>query len=123
MTLQAPTDVPGNDSSGFSLRLVRAAAPGRMRLAVSGLRHQPAVKQRVTDVLAALPGVRTVEASALTGNVLVLFDTARWTAPDLLEAAGRALGGEAEPPPAPPDPTTVAGRSAALPGRVRLTLP
>jgi Ca2+-transporting ATPase len=108
--------------------LKRAPAPGRVRLEVGGLLHQPAVGQEIDRALISLPGVQMVESSSATGNVLVLFDPDRWTPESLVVAAGRALGAEAEPV-ARPEPARrkaapeIAVRGTPLPGRIRLTIP
>ena len=104
------------------MRLKSAPRPGRLRLAVDGLHRRRAAEDTVSAKLAELPGVHSVRASALTGNVLILFDPARWSAEALLVASGRALGLR----PAAPERENgdaVAIRAAPLPGRVRLTIP
>src|SRR6478672_6431133 len=86
-----------------AVRLKSSAGPGRVRVAVDGLRRQPAAEREVAAKLLLLPGIRAVEPSALTGNVLIIFDPLRWTAQTLLEASGQALGLPAEPPAAEPE--------------------
>jgi Ca2+-transporting ATPase len=61
-----------------------AAVPGRARLRVHGLRGRHALAARLEDGLGAHPAIREVHASAVTGNVLVLFDAARLPLGDLL---------------------------------------
>jgi len=52
------------------------ALPGRVRLSVTGLRHDPALAQELEGLIAEYPVVRRVEASPVTGNVLIRFDPA-----------------------------------------------
>jgi Ca2+-transporting ATPase len=60
-----------------SVILVSAAVPGRVRLHVRGLRRQPALAFQLREGLIGDDRVREVRASAVTGNVLVVFDAAR----------------------------------------------
>jgi P-type Ca2+ transporter type 2C len=53
---------------------VHTSVPGRARLKVAGLRGSLALKDRLERGCSAAPGVRSVTASGLTGNVLVEFD-------------------------------------------------
>ena len=85
MALSAPVDVV----VGLSVR--RRPAPGRLRLAVGGLRRRPDREAEVEAALAQLAGVRLVRASALTGNALVLFDAAVLPEATLLVEGARAL--------------------------------
>jgi Ca2+-transporting ATPase len=66
------------------------ALPGRARLRVDGLRRQPALALRLSARLAAEPGIRRVSASAITGNVLVLFDARALNLSRLLATVARA---------------------------------
>src|SRR5262245_17754421 len=50
---------------------------GRIRLRVPGLRNNPALAFVLQDRLAADERVKRVRPSAVTGNVLVLFDSRR----------------------------------------------
>ena len=107
------------------VRLKRAPTPGRARIEVSALRTGSGAEHRVRDALLPLPGVRDVEASARTGNALVLFDPDRWTADALLDEIGRALDARptaSELPSAPAGEFDVAVRSAAH-GRIRMAVP
>src|SRR3954469_13838352 len=99
-------------------RVVSAPLPGRARLAVSGLQRNPRRAQVVEDALRDRAGVRAVEASARTGNVLVVFDPSRCTLDDLVASVAAALGGgPTSPVPCPP----VVVRSDT-PGRLRLAV-
>ena len=73
------------------VRAVWAKVPGRARLAVAGLRGRPDVEASVARVIGALDGVTEASANAVTGNVLVHFDPARWTTDRLAAACGEAL--------------------------------
>ncbi|MDP8921603.1 MAG: hypothetical protein M3O34_01845, partial [Chloroflexota bacterium] len=71
---------------------IRAApAPGRVRLSVGGLARRPDREAAVEAALGRIPGVSEVRASALTGNVRVVFDPAATSAEDVLGAAAAAL--------------------------------
>ncbi len=48
--------------------------PGRARVRVEGLRRKPDVATRLTARLTGQPAIRRVQASTLTGNVLIIFD-------------------------------------------------
>ena len=73
------------------LSVLRRPAPGRLRLAVSGLRRRPDREAAVEAALVRLAGVRIVSASALTGNALVLFDPSALTEDALLTEGTRLL--------------------------------
>ena len=130
MAAQPDTSDAVEATEAPSIRLKRAPAPGRVRFEVSTLLGQPRAERKIATALAELPGVRTVEARALTGNVLVLFDADRWTPDSLLEASGEALGVRpVTSPPRRPRPADgrraaeVEVRSVVPSGRVRLTVP
>ncbi|PYO01190.1 MAG: ATPase [Candidatus Rokuibacteriota bacterium] len=53
---------------------VFVALPGRARLRVEGLRRRPDVAARLTAQLTGQSSIHRVGASAVTGNVLILFD-------------------------------------------------
>lgn len=57
--------------------VLSAAVPGRARLHVPGLRRQPALAFQIRDRLGGDDRIQHVRASAVTGNVLVLFEAAR----------------------------------------------
>jgi P-type Ca2+ transporter type 2C len=60
-----------------SVVVLSAAVPGRARLHVPELRRQPALAFQIRERLASDDRIRHVRASAVTGNVLVLFEAAR----------------------------------------------
>jgi len=57
--------------------LVSAAVRGRARIHLPTLRRQPALAFQLREQLGCNDGIRQVAASAVTGNVLVLFDPSR----------------------------------------------
>jgi hypothetical protein len=57
------------------------AIPGRVRLKVAGLKADPSLGTVIQTRLKSIPGIQTVETTALTGSVLVLFDAETLTAP------------------------------------------
>src|SRR3954464_8966079 len=110
---------PASDwASEHAERVVSAPLPGRARLAVSGLQRNPRRAQVVEDALCDRAGVRAVEASARTGNVLVVFAPNRCVLDDLVASVAAALGGG---PTTPPPYTPLVVRSDT-PGRLRLAV-
>src|SRR3954454_23650903 len=99
-------------------RVARAPPPGRPRLAVCGLQRNPRRAQVVEDALRDRAGVRAVEASARTGNVLVVFDPSRCVLDDLVASVAAALGGGPTTP-VPAHPVVV---RSDTPGRLRLAV-
>src|SRR5262249_17938709 len=65
------------------------AIPGRARVRIQALRGNPAVAKRLGERLGQLPGMRRVEANAVTGTLLLVYDPddMRWLE-ELPEAAG-----------------------------------
>jgi len=68
--------------------IARSQLPGRIRLAVPGLRDDPAAAAHVLDRVRSLPGIRGATANPLTGNALVLYDPARASAATILGVMG-----------------------------------
>ncbi len=66
------------------------ALPGRVRLKVAKVKGNPELAQKAREKLAAVPGIRQVEANPLTGSVLVLFDLATMAA-ETIEPLGAVL--------------------------------
>jgi hypothetical protein len=58
----------------LSVIILSGAVRGRARLRVGGLRRQPELALLLQDRLGSDDRIYEVRASALTGNVLVLFD-------------------------------------------------
>jgi P-type Ca2+ transporter type 2C len=63
--------------AGRQSTIVSAAVPGRARVHLPMLRRQPALALQLRECLGRDEGIRHVGASAITGNVLVLFDASR----------------------------------------------
>lgn len=53
---------------------VKHYIPGRLRIAVAQVKHNPALAQDIQRSLGSLPGITGVEAHPTTGSVLILFD-------------------------------------------------
>lgn len=70
--------------------------PGRLRLRVAAIRRDEDAAARLREVLSAIPGVRRVDCSTLTGSLLVDYDGARTGLATLLRRLGEA--GIDEPP-------------------------
>src|SRR5262245_7503954 len=66
------------------------AVPGRARLRVEGLRNGEGVARMIETRLHGHPGVSAVQASLVTGNLLVLYAPARVTVRELIAEVGRA---------------------------------
>jgi copper chaperone CopZ len=64
-----------------------SSTPGRTRLSVVGVRGDTCIANSVADTLRALPGVRSVTVSVLTGTALVLYEIGATNAEQLCEAA------------------------------------
>src|SRR5262249_46082183 len=101
-------------------RVVSAPLPGRARLAVCGLQRNPRRAQVVEDALRDRAGVRAVEASARTGNVLVVFDPSRCALDDLVAGVAEAIGHV--PSPTTADSVRQVVVRSDTPGRLRLAV-
>src|SRR5918997_6642705 len=82
---------------------LHSGVPGRARLRVAGLHRSPDLQAVLECGLAALPGVTSVAASPLTGNLLVRFDPALASLAGVLDRAAALVCGDLPPP--PPDDT------------------
>lgn len=69
---------------------VHTAVPGRARLKIGGLRRSPSLQRAVEAMLPRVSCLRCVEASTLTGNVLVFYD-GRVSPRELIECLTAAL--------------------------------
>ncbi len=92
------------------VRIVHATVPGRLRLAVPGLRRDAGMASRLAAAAGEWPGVRRVTASATTGTLLLEFDPGALQPEELparIEACLAALAGHpaADSRPSPPSPT------------------
>jgi heavy-metal-associated domain-containing protein len=61
---------PGAEYSGVT---VKHAIPGRIRLRLQQMLHNEALAEKLTPLLAAVPGIVSVEASIATGSLLINF--------------------------------------------------
>ncbi|HEY3066515.1 MAG TPA: cation-transporting P-type ATPase [Methylomirabilota bacterium] len=90
---------------------------GRARLHVRGLRGRPLLAARLENGLTASGAVRVVRASAITGNVLVLFDARRLTLRHLVDDVARHATDASLRPGAPPRARAARRAGAAERGR------
>lgn len=58
--------------------------PGRLRIAVEGIRNQPVAAYQLEQVLSVMCGIRGVRCNADTGRTLVLFDEQRVSPDDVV---------------------------------------
>jgi copper chaperone CopZ len=58
--------------------------PGRLRLRIAALKRNPVRAMAVRNLIEGRPGVTSVDASALTGSVTVLYDTGTMAAAEIL---------------------------------------
>ncbi len=72
------------------VQAVHTAVPGRARYKVEGLYRSDEVKRYLETELSRESSVRLVSANALTGNVLVFYDSKR-TADEIGEALGKLM--------------------------------
>lgn len=66
---------------------VVADIPGRLRLRLKSLRWQSDLVVQSAAALGSLPGIKQVEASAVTGSFLIFYDRARYPSRTELMAA------------------------------------
>lgn len=59
--------------------------PGRLRVRLAGAKNNPTKTQSLRTLLRSTPGVLSVTASAVTGSVLVHYDSRYTSAPALLQ--------------------------------------
>jgi hypothetical protein len=64
--------------------------PGRLRVAVAGLRGQPQLAEDLAGELGSLPGVDRADPNPRTGRLLIEFDPARQDAGALVSALEQA---------------------------------
>ncbi len=74
----------------------RHLLPGRVRFRVPSLKGRPQRAASLADALSRLPEIQSVEATPITGSVLIHFDPERIGTDLLLVAIVRVLGLEAE---------------------------
>jgi hypothetical protein len=81
------------------LRLVTPSAvtavlsdtPGRLRICVAGLRDNPARATALVKTLPRLAGIKTTDASTLTGHVLIHYEPGQVTPHQILAAVADRL--------------------------------
>ena len=83
---------------------LHSGVPGRVRLRVAGLHRSPDLQAALECGLATLPGVTSVTASPLTGNLLVQFDPALASLGGVLDRTAALVCGGI--PPTPPNDTS-----------------
>src|SRR5208337_5523531 len=68
-------DISGSPQPGLAYFgiTVKHAIPGRIRLRLQQMLHNEALADKLTSLLAAVPGVASVEASIATGSLLITF--------------------------------------------------
>jgi hypothetical protein len=76
------------------------AVPGRLRLRIPRLKASPWMAAALEHELRRVEGVLRVEANALTGNLLIVYDKSSQTADDLFAIA---VGADSRPDPSPRD--------------------
>lgn len=79
------------------MRLYVHHVAGRLRLRTTLLARSPNLRERIADLLARQPGVRSSEINARAGSVLIHYDPALTTAEAILERVAAANLGPAGP--------------------------
>ncbi|MFN3648587.1 MAG: HAD-IC family P-type ATPase [Armatimonadota bacterium] len=82
------------------VEVAHCAIPGRVRLQVPALRGKPRCAERLHAALLAVEGMRSAEASPLTGSVLVQFEPDSCSVPVVRERIAAFLQAEPERGPA-----------------------
>src|SRR5262249_61240757 len=78
-----------NGGSGLAVRAGSCAVPGRLRARLPLLRGAPALAHAVETRLSGHAAVSSVATNAITGSVLVRFDSSRLGVRQLLATIGR----------------------------------
>ena len=76
---------------GGDIRVVHAI-PGRIRLKIQKLKNDPAAAKEVAARLRRLPGIDRVEASPVTGSVVVSYDTGASVSDEITPGLSEAFG-------------------------------
>ncbi len=77
----------------LTIRLVHTRVPGRARFKINELYRSQRLRQQLESGLRGMPGIRSVQASTLTGNLLVVFDPKK-PVNDILGLVSSQLGVE-----------------------------
>ncbi len=94
---------------------IHSSVPGRARFRVAGLKANQFLKARLEEELTSCAGIHTVDASTVTGKVLLLFAPERehlWAARELAGVLARELPLPAQQERAPKTPGPVKAPSA-----------
>ena len=78
-------------NQALAIRVIHCAVPGRVRLHVPPMKRCPWMAERFRCRLLQLEGIRSAEASAVTGNLLIQFDPARQTLASIARQIGQSL--------------------------------
>jgi Heavy metal associated domain 2 len=76
---------------GMSVRLAHAS-PGRIRLKVDDIKNNPQRAGDIEDKLRTVSGIRTVQASPVTGSLLLTYDEPALESMELPFAVAQILG-------------------------------
>ena len=88
----APSPTVAEVLAGLAEATVASAIPGRVRWRLKQLKGHDRLAEQGAQALGRLPGIRQVEVSALTGSVLIFYDTAKYASRDALARALAAQG-------------------------------
>lgn len=75
----------------MGMRVIHTS-PGRMRLKVDDIKHNPDRAREIEDQLRIRPGVHSADANPLTGSLLLTFDEATWQTMELPFSLAQVLG-------------------------------
>jgi len=65
--------------------------PGRVRMKVKALKTSPQLAERIQKAFGAVPAVREIQISSLTGSVLLTYDTQAVLLPESLSSLSETL--------------------------------
>lgn len=65
--------------------------PGRVRMKVKALKTSPQLAERIQTAFGAVPAVREIHISSLTGSVLLTYDTQAILLPESLSSLSEIL--------------------------------
>ncbi len=72
--------------------VVTHALPGRVRLKIPRVKHNPELARKAQENLSRVPGVQKVEANPATGSLLILYDLAMAASMEALGPLGEIFG-------------------------------
>lgn len=76
---------------GISVRLAHAS-PGRIRLKVDEIKNDPQRAREIEDKLRTVPGIRSADASPVTGSLLLTYNEPALDSMELPFAVAQVLG-------------------------------